>query len=398
MAESLRDQLAASFDKITTAPETPDAVEVDTVDTSAPAESEVAAKEPTPSKIAEAPKAKSEARAAAVAERERDADGKFLPKAEAGATKPAEPVPTAAKIHKAAPAASAAPADPAVAQAPVAPVKPRPPRPSSWKKEYWDHWDKLDPALAEYMHTRESQFAQGVSTYKAEAEAAKPLMEALQQFTPELKQHGVEPTKWITELGHVHRTLALGAPQQKLETLARVAQAYGVPLQALYDPQAQQQYLAQGQHQRPLPPPPHQQMLTRAEAEKLFQEKYLEQSSTQELERFAADTAKHPHFDEVRNTMSGLLQANLADDLESAYQAALRLPAHANLYEADQQQVRAAEEQRRKDAEAQRVLKAKAKAVSPSSATPSGPGSEEKAKGLRSSIAAAFEQHEGGRV
>ena len=396
MAESLRDQLAASFDKITTAPETPsETVDVDTpvddtVDT-APA----SPASPPSSKIAEAPKAKSEARAAAVAERERDADGKFLPKAEAGATKPAEPVPTAAKIHK------AAPADPAVAQAPiepVAPVKPRPPRPSSWKKEYWDHWDKLDPALAEYMHTRESQFAQGVSTYKAEAEAAKPLMEALQQFTPELKQHGVEPTKWITELGHVHRTLALGAPQQKLETLARVAQAYGVPLQALYDPQAQQQYLAQGQHQRPLPPPPHQQMLTRAEAEKLFQEKYLEQSSTQELDRFAADAVNHPHFDEVRNTMSGLLQANLADDLESAYQAALRLPAHANLYEADQQQVRAAEEQRRKDAEAQRVLKAKAKAVSPSSATPSGPGSEEKAKGLRSSIAAAFEQHEGGRV
>src|SRR3990167_1075688 len=395
MAESLRDQLAASFDKITTAPETPS----ETVDVDTPVDDTVdtapASPSPPSSKIAEAPKAKSEARAAAVAERERDADGKFLPKAEAGATKPAEPVPTAAKIHK------AAPAGPAAAQAPiapVAPVKPRPPRPSSWKKEYWDHLDKLDPALAEYMHTREIQFAQGVSTYKAEAEAAKPLIEALQQFTPELKQHGVEPTKWITELGHVHRTLALGAPQQKLETLARVAQAYGVPLQALYDPQAQQQYLAQGQHQRPLPPPPHQQMLTRAEAEKLFQEKYLEQSSTQELDRFAADAVNHPHFDEVRNTMSGLLQANLADDLESAYQAALRLPAHANLYEADQQQVRAAEEQRRKDAEAQRVLKAKAKAVSPSSATPSGPGSEEKAKGLRSSIAAAFEQHEGGRV
>src|SRR3990167_2399060 len=157
MAESLRDQLAASFDKITTAPETPsETVDVDThvddtVDT-APA----SPASPPSSKIAEAPKAKSEARAAAVAERERDADGKFLPKAEAGATKPAEPVPTAAKIHKAAPAASAAPADPAVAQAPVAPVKPRPPRPSSWKKENWEHWDKLGPALAEYAHARES--------------------------------------------------------------------------------------------------------------------------------------------------------------------------------------------------------------------------------------------------
>src|SRR3990167_7085981 len=218
MAESLRDQLAANFDKITTV----DAPE----DTAAPVTDVPAAPlSPPSSKIAEAPKAAPATAKPAAAvddDRPRGPDGKFIPKEDAPAK---EPIPSAAKIHKATPPAPGSPqAEAALPQA--APSKPRPARPSSWKKEYWEHWDKLDPALAEYLHTRESQYASGVSTYKAEAEAAKPLMEAMQQFIPELKQHNIEPTRWITELGHVHRMLALGTPAQKLQTLNTVLRAY----------------------------------------------------------------------------------------------------------------------------------------------------------------------------
>ena len=388
MAESLRDQLAANFDKITTV----DAPE----DTAAPVTDVPAAPlSPPSSKIAEAPKAAPATAKPAAAvddDRPRGPDGKFIPKEDAPAK---EPIPSAAKIHKATPPAPGSPqAEAALPQA--APSKPRPARPSSWKKEYWEHWDKLDPALAEYLHTRESQYASGVSTYKAEAEAAKPLMEAMQQFIPELKQHNIEPTKWITELGHVHRMLALGTPAQKLQTLNTVLRAYGVPVQALFDQNAQQQYLQQGQFQQPLQMPPQQQPLTREEAQRLWQEQFVQTEADRDLQRFASDAEKHPHYEELRETMSGLLQANLAEDLESAYQAALRHPRHSNLWEAIQQQDRAAQEEQRKAAEAQRVLKAKGKAVSPQSATPSGPGSEDKPKGLRSNLESAFDSVVGG--
>jgi ATP-dependent exoDNAse (exonuclease V) beta subunit len=223
-------------------------------------------------------------------------------------------------------------------------------------------------------------------------------MEAMQQFIPELKQHNVEPTKWITELGHVHRMLALGTPAQKLQTLQTVLRAYGVPVQALFDQNAQQQYLQQGQFQQPLQMPQQQQPLTREEAQKLWTEQFVQTEADRDLQRFAADAEKHPHYEELRETMSGLLQANLAEDLESAYQAALRHPRHSALWDEIQQQDRAAQEEQRKAAEAQRVLKAKGKAVSPQSATPSGLGSEDKPKGLRSSIESAFEAHAGGRV
>lgn len=395
MSESLRDQLAASFDKIVPAQDDApsDAPAMDTP--SEPAQPAA----PSPSRITEAPKYVAPKPAAAPAaddDRPRGPDGKFIPKEEAAK---AAPQPSAAKVHPAKPAAPGTPqAEAALPQA--APAKPRPARPSSWKKEYWDHWEKLDPALAEYLHTRESQFASGVSAYKAEVDAAKPVMEAMNQFLPELKQHNIEPTKWISELGNVHRMLALGTPAQKMQTLAHVAQAYGVPLQAFSDQTVQQQYLAQGQFRAPYQPPaqPQQQPLTREEAMKLWQEQFVETQTQTEIQRFAADTAKHPHYEEVRETMAGLLQANLAADLESAYAKALRMPEYEHLIAADRQQREAAEAEARRAAEAQRLVKARAKAVSPASATPSGPGSEDKPKGLRSNIEAAFEAHAGGRV
>lgn len=384
MAESLRDQLAANYDKITA-----DTGGV-TVDTATPVESAVPAIEPAAppsSKIVEAPKPA----AASTEDRPRDAEGKFIAKADA----PKVEAKTAAVVHKAPQAAPGTPQ--AQAALPAATAKPRPPRPSSWKKEYWDQWEKLDPALAEYLHTRESQYASGVSTYKAEAEAAKPLMDAMQQFIPELKQHNIEPTRWITELGHVHRMLALGTPAQKLQTLNTVLRAYGVPVQALFDQNAQQQYLQQGQFQQPLAPVQQERPLTREEAQKLWQEQFVQVDADREIQRFAADTEKHPHYEALRETMSGLLQANLAEDLESAYEKACKLNPEISAAILQQEQQKA--EEQRKQAEAARVSKAKGKAVSPASATPSGPGSEEKPKGLRSSLESAFDSVvAGGRV
>ena len=394
MSESLRDQLAASFDKVVNAEpvDTGDVSET-IVETPAEVSDATIADGGKPSSIgSEAKKSSvSEAKPDAVDDRPRGPDGKFIPKEEA---KPVDTkaIPSAAKVH---------PAKPAVAAPVVPPVeaKSRPQRPSSWKKEYWEHWDKLDPSLAEYLHTRESQFASGVSAYKAEVEAAKPVMEAMNQFLPELKQHNIEPGRWINELGNVHRMLAMGTPQQKMQTLANVAQAYGVPLQAFSDQQAQQQYLAQGQFRAPYQPPQPQaqQPLTREEAMKLWQEQFLQTSTQKEIETFAADTVKHKHYDEVRNTMSGLLQANLADDLESAYQAALLMPKHSHLREADQQQERQAQEEARKRQEQERVMKARARAVSPASATPSG-STDEKPKGLRAALESSFDTHASGRV
>ena len=369
MAGSLRDQLSEVYEQVTTQ--------------DAPVTEEPVVEAPAPSQIVEAKP-----------EKARDPEtGKFVKEPEKKDTKEA-PTGSAAVVHKAEEPAAPPPA----AEPPSQPAKSRPQRPSSWRKEMWDHWEKLDPSVAEYIRDRESQYANGVSTYKNELDAHKPIIDAMQQFMPELQQHKVEPSRWITELGNIHRTLAFGNPQQKLQTLANVAQAYGVPLQAFSDPQAQQQFIQQGQFRQPYQPPvaPEQQPLTREQAQQLWQEQYLQATSQQDIEKFAADTQNHPHFEALRETMAQLLDAGLAQDLQGAYEKALRMD--DGLWQQTQEQSRAAAEAERQRQAQERVTKAKAKAVSPASVTPNGPGSEEKPKGLRSQLSEAFDSHVGGRV
>lgn len=316
--------------------------------------------------------------------------------------KAAPAVPSAAVVHKAGavPGTPPKPQPQAVGTPPPAQAvtKARPPRPSSWKKEMWDAYEQLPPEVAEYIHTRESQFANGVSTYKAELDAHKPIIDAMQQFIPELQQYKVDPSRWITELGNVHRSLIFGNPQQKLQTLATVARAYGIPIEALYDQGAQQQFMQAGQMRPPYQPPqnPAQQPLTREEAQKMWQEQYLQTSSQQEIERFSADTEKHPHYEALRETMAQILDAGLAENLDSAYDKALRM--NDDLWKQTQEQGRATEDAERQRVAQERVNKARGKAVSPASATPNGPGSEDKPKGLRSQLSEAFDAHAGGRV
>ena len=82
--------------------------------------------------------------------------------------------------------------------------------------------------------------------------------------------------------------------------------------------------------------------------------------------------AKHEHFDSVRETMSGLLSAGLAQDLQSAYDAALALPQHSDLRQAMQQQQREEEERKKAAGAAAIASRARGKVISTKSATPSG--------------------------
>lgn len=271
------------------------------------------------------------------------------------------------------------------------PSKPRPARPSSWKKDYWDHWEKLDPNLAEYLSQREQEYAKGVSTYKQEWDRAKPIIEAMAQFQPILQQHNIDPSQWISNLGNAHYKLAMGKPEEKLAMFARLAQDYQVPLQGLFT-QGQdgqiyfnQQLAQQQQQQQP-------------DIRSVVQQMLIEQSTQQEVERARTDKENYPHLEQVRNTMAGLLQSGLAEDLKSAYESAIRLPQHSDIWEALQQQQRQQDEAKRAEDQKKRVSQARANAFSPKSATPSDSGKTSGKQGLRATIESAADEVLGGRV
>ena len=280
-----------------------------------------------------------------------------------------------------------------IPQGEAPPVVARPPRPSSWKKDYWEHWDKLDPKLAEYINQREGEYAKGVSTYKQEWEGAKPLLDAVAPFLPTLQQHNIKPDQWITNLGRAHHTLATGDGQSKLQMFAKLAQDYGVPLQALYDQQAAQQFVQQAVAQpRQAQQPQDVGALVRQEMSAARTQDAIEQF---EAAKDGAGNPLYPHFGTVKSDMALLLEAGKAQDLKSAYSMALRL--HDDLWQFEQDAKSKAAQAASVEAQRKAVAVAKGSAVSVKSATPASAGAAPK-KGTRAQLSDAWDEHAAGRV
>jgi hypothetical protein len=274
-------------------------------------------------------------------------------------------------------------------------------RPTTWKKEYVEVWNKmqegkpLDKAefakFAEYANQRESEYKKGVSAYKAEADNARQLTEAIGPFVPELQKHGIHPVTWIQSLGRAHYTLANGTYEQKINAFNRLAQDYGIqfnsdslqmPEQAYVDPY-QQQLMQQLQ-------------ATQQQVQHLSAIREQEENArlSNEISRVSSNKERFPHFDMVREDMAQLLERGIAQDLETAYAKAVRINDEA--YKLDQEKLlRSASTQASK---AQQVAKAKATAVSPRSVTPSGQVKSTDAKDRRSLLMANLADVEGGRV
>ncbi len=337
---SLRDTLSQAFEKVEAEqPEVPATVKTDV--------------EPT-----ESPEQK--------AERLRDEKGRFAE------GKKEKEIPAVGKIK----------------ETPIIETKPRPPRPSSWKKEMWDHWEKLDPQVAEYLNQREQDFAKGVSTYKQEWESAKPLQEAMAQFQPILQQYGIKPEQWISNLGNAHQQLVMGSPEQKLSMFVKLAKDYQVPLQSLFtqgqdgkiyfNPQIQAYQAPQAQAQ----PDPRQ----------IVKQVLEEERANQEVQSFVRNSKDYPYFEQVKETMAGILQAGLAQDLKGAYETAPRMPLHADIFDELQKQQQAKTEQEKREQAQRAVTGAKAKAVSVKSSTPVGTSTKANSKGLRGQLEEAFDE------
>ena len=277
----------------------------------------------------------------------------------------------------------------------------KPSRPTTWKKEYVEIWDKMEKGeqlkkedfvkFAEYANQREAEYKRGVSAYKAEADNARQLTEAIGPFVPELQSQGIHPVAWINNLGRAHMILSKAPYDQKVQMFHRLANDYGIqldqnaiqmPEQAYVDPY-QQQLMQQLQ-------------ATQQQVQQLSAIREQEENNRlmSEISRVSSNKERFPHFDMVREDMAQLLERGLAQDLESAYAKAVRMNDEA--YKLEQEKLlKSAGNQASK---AQQVAKAKATAVSPRSATPSGQVSKTDAKDRRSLLLASLAEAESGRV
>lgn len=375
MAESLREQLAAAADQITARNDAPEPVITDE-----PAKADAAP--------VDTPKASEPDKPGRTFGRERDEQGRL----KAGPAKRDAPhVSATVKTAPAAPSAAVAPA------APVE-VKPAKPKPTTWRKEMDAHWATLPPEIQEEIHRREGDYAKGVSTYKGEWERAKPILESIAPYMPMFEQHGVNVPQQMAKYAEIHRALALGDENSKLAIVAQIARDYKIPIQNLFAQGQDGSLQVQPQYQNVQP-----QGITPQEIEQIVRQQMQQTTVQSEIQQFqnakgADGQAMWPHFEQVKGTMAGLLQAGLANDLADAYKRSLLMPEHASILEQERAEQRAAQEEkesRERQAQAQR---ARAGAVSVKTQTPSVPSGPDKPKGLRQQLEAQFAARSGGRV
>lgn len=265
-------------------------------------------------------------------------------------------------------------------------AKPQRKAPSSWKKDYWGQWDKLatDPELAplqDYIEQREGEFAKGVSTYREEAMKAKDLQDAITPFLPILNEHGLSPAGHVKALMSTHQMLVQGSAEQKAQIFRQLATTYGIPMQAVASGEVDPQQLHTLQELQTLRQTVGQLQMTQQQREQM--------ETQAQIDAFKPNA---PHFEEVRETMVGLLQTGHANDLKTAYDKACRL--NDNVW-AKVQSEQTASSQREA---AQRAQAKKAAAVSTRSSAPTGQKVAVNGNDIRSTLESAFDAHSGGRL
>jgi len=385
MAGSLREALesaVAEHDAV----ETPDnTAPIDRVDAETITQSETVGAVNNAASVAD-DKAKGDGRA-------RDEQGRFAENKEAKAAPKAPPA--AAATVQQTPQQPQAPTQGAITPAPDGGKYP-----TTWKKGLESQWTALAPEVKAEILRREGNYASGVSTYKQEWDRAKPLIDALAPYQQILQQNNIKPDQHIGTLLKIHHDIVTGSPQQKASIMMNLMRGNGISPEMLF---------VQGQDGKVYFNPNVSQAATQQhapqpgfgpeEVKKMVTEQMSAAKSNQEIESFLSQTDKYPHAKEVAATMAQLLEVNLANDLPSAYDAALRLPPHAHLYEADQKQAREAAEKAAAEAKRKTVEAARRNAVSVRSSTPTSVSSAPNGKkSLRDTIAENVDGVATGRV
>ena len=276
-------------------------------------------------------------------------------------------------------------------------------RPTTFKKEYLPIWEKMaagqqltpDESIkfAEYAgNIRENEFKKGVSTYKAEADNAKSLMEAISPFIPDLQKQNIHPAAWINNLGRAHMTLTNAPYDERVKLFHRLAADYGIQLN-----QEQGQY---PQQQQQAADPYTQQLLQQLQyvnqEVSTIKGRYEQEENNRlmsEISQVAQDVKNYPHFEEVREQMAQLLERGLATDLKTAYTKAVRL--EDSVWEKEQQ--RMLQQSQTQSNKRQQVARAKSTAVSPRSVTPNGVVASSDKKDRRAMLDELVSSSMGGR-
>jgi hypothetical protein len=255
------------------------------------------------------------------------------------------------------------------------PIWERPP--ASWKKDYHEAWTTADPKLKEYAWKREEEMKAGVQPLLSKAQFADQMQQAIDPYMNNIRGLGIEAPQAVKALMEADNVLRHGSPQQKQAYFAQLAQQYGINMgDVQMQPVDPNFYAIQNE-------------LAQVRGEvlnwKQQQETAQNQALLQEINQFQT---KAEYFEEARPTMIQLLNSGVAQDLQDAYEKAIRLD--NDLFTKHQQASQGQADAAKREASNRAAKAARAAAVSVKSSTP-GAATSTKAQDRRSLLMQQFD-------
>lgn len=246
--------------------------------------------------------------------------------------------------------------------------------PASWSEDARNVWASLPRNIQQEMMGREQEALRSSEQYAGKLKTLDAITEALSPAQQRIALAGTGPDQYVRSLVAADEYLR----KDPINAINWLAQSYGIDLRQL----AQQPAAT-----TPTPTPePRTDIKTQQAIASLQQElKAIHEARAQaEIDAFARDTAKHPHFEAARPVMAQLVSSGLCKTLEDAYERAIHFdPELRRTATATAAQARVAEASKKADAAR------KAASVNVEATTPA----VESVKTLDDALRAAINKH-----
>lgn len=181
--------------------------------------------------------------------------------------------------------------------------------PSTWKPVVRAEWDKLSPTVRAEIHRREVDFQNGQAQLLPDARLGQSMRQVTEPYRMVVEANYGTPENAMKSFLQTASLLQMGSPQQKLQTIAGIAQQFDIDLSPLAGAGLTQQ---QPQGERPLFDPRVDQLL----AQQKNQETIRQQQEQQQLETIAnawiaekdaSGNPLRPYVGDVMNEMAILI-------------------------------------------------------------------------------------------
>jgi len=202
--------------------------------------------------------------------------------------------------------------------------KPTPPRnvkpPAAWTPAAREKWSTLPEDLQDEIARTERAATARIQQAAAAEKRWSAMQETIRPYEGMMRVAGTDPAQVIDQALRTVATLRSGTPAEKARLVAQMVADHGIGVDELDRTLAER--LGGQPGAQPEAPKPAEFRDPRFDAFMSQMQQRERARTTQAVSDFAA---KHEFFADVQDTVAGLLEAGVAKDLPSAYDAALKL-------------------------------------------------------------------------